>query len=963
MAAERKITTRIEMKGDKEYRRKMREVNQEMKTFGSWTDVMAGGLAAGAIQKGLSMITDWFKKSWEASVEFETAMAGVAKTTDLSAVQLEQMGEKIKLLSTQIPMTAVEIAGLVEAAGQLGIADKNVLQFAEVMAALGVSTNLSANEAATALAQMANVMGTAAQEYERMGSSIVALGNSSATTEADIVALAQRLAGSGKLVGMSEAQLFGYAAALSSVGIEAEAGGSALSKVWSEIETMVATKSDDLSDFAAVAGVSATEFSRAWSEDAAGAFQLFLAGLADTERTGGSAIATLAELGITEIRTSRALTSLAGAGDLLNRSLETSESAWDANTALSTEAGIRYETTASRIAMAENALNNLNIAVGDKFKPLVTSVITGGAEMAGTIATALAGQKLLPEMVGDANAAYQQQADAVELVASQAYTLVDRLEELGNVENLTGQQRQEYLATLQLLKDIMPAAAGAIDLETGAVEGGTAALRENIAASKENALADADLTARRNRYDALAIAQENLANKRALYTLAINDATLAEAEWNRVLAEQEQIRADITRQLGEQMGDASLVTPEMVDEALRASDAWERLNGEQETAAARLYETQQAADSLNAAITEEAAQVEEGQRYAEEYADTLEQVGQKMEDAAESSGAVTEAAQQQIDDFQAMSDRLTELQDQLLTATDEARKQVAGVVSGFGEIEMPEAVSMDTTLKNLQSQLDYMETYKTNLKKAQELGLDQTIVEQLSDGSTESAAILAGIVEDGGTNIDALNAKLAEVSIGKEAMATAMAEAAMDFTDKADAIVTATNEMVANFNQEGAAKSGAAATIQAVIDGMNGKLGTLRAKSNEIRRLMNFSGSGGGSGGQGSYVPPHAAGLAYVPADGYIAQLHRGEMVLTALEARAYRAEQFANYGMLAALSGGGDTYNSTADNRRVTTRNGDTYNIAANVTAPENMDARALVKNISNLGKRRARGRGKILA
>jgi len=130
-------------------------------------------------------------------------------------------------------------------------------------------------------------------------------------------------------------------------------------------------------------------------------------------------------------------------------------------------------------------------------------------------------------------------------------------------------------------------------------------------------------------------------------------------------------------------------------------------------------------------------------------------------------------------------------------------------------------------------------------------------------------------------------------------------------------------------------------------------------KSNEIRRLMNFS----GSGGQGSYVPPHAAGLAYVPSDGYIAELHRGEMVLTALEARAYRAEQFANYGMLAALSGGGDTYNSTADNRRVTTRNGDTYNIAANVTAPENMDARALVKNISNLGKRRARGRGKILA
>lgn len=105
------------------------------------------------------------------------------------------------------------------------------MNFTEVMVNLGESTNLSAEEAASALAKFANITGMSADDYERLGSVIVDLGNNFATTEADIVNMAMRLASTGEITGLSQSQMMAVATALNSVGIEAEAGGSAFSKL------------------------------------------------------------------------------------------------------------------------------------------------------------------------------------------------------------------------------------------------------------------------------------------------------------------------------------------------------------------------------------------------------------------------------------------------------------------------------------------------------------------------------------------------------------------------------------------------------------------------------------------------------------------------------------------------------------------------------------------------------------
>ena len=83
---------------------------------------------------------------------------------------------------------------------------------------MGESTNLSAETAATELARFANIVGMSQDKFSNLGSAIVELGNNYATTESEISAMSLRLAGAGKQIGMSEGDILGFAAALSSVG-------------------------------------------------------------------------------------------------------------------------------------------------------------------------------------------------------------------------------------------------------------------------------------------------------------------------------------------------------------------------------------------------------------------------------------------------------------------------------------------------------------------------------------------------------------------------------------------------------------------------------------------------------------------------------------------------------------------------------------------------------------------------
>lgn len=361
------------------------EFGEETDDSADSVDELSQALAAAGIAAILKKIADAFDECVDSSIQYESAMAGVAKTTDMTGAELEAMGDSIKQLATKIPLAATELAGIAEVAGQLGVAKDDLLSFTMVMANLGVATNMTSEEAATMLAQFTAVTGMDASFYENLGSAVVALGNNFATNERKIVDMTQNIAAAGTNANMTEAEMLALSAAVTSVGIEAENGGTQMSKLINEMKTAVET-GKGLDDWAAAAGMSAQEFSRLWGEDATAAIAAFIGNLNHMDE---SATVVLSSLGITETRMVNMISALANAEDktgLLTRAIQTSNTAWKENTALVKEASTRYETTESRLQLLKNNFENVEIAVGDQLTPALGGLYDIGAKVLGWIA-------------------------------------------------------------------------------------------------------------------------------------------------------------------------------------------------------------------------------------------------------------------------------------------------------------------------------------------------------------------------------------------------------------------------------------------------------------------------------------------------------------------------------------------------------------------------------------------------
>ena len=310
----------------------------------------------------------------KSAMSWESAFAGVKKTNDevvdsngnvvYSYADLES---GLRGLTAQLPASHEEIAGVAEAAGQLGIKSQDVVSFTKTMIDMGESTNLSAEDAASAIAKIANITGLTSDEYQRFGSSVVALGNNFATTESDIVSMANRLAASGTLAGLTNQEILGLATAMSSVGIEAEAGGTAMTQTLSAIESAVAAGGEKLQKFATVAGESSEEFASKWKNKPVEAIQDFIRGLGKLDEKGESATMVLDDMGLSGVRQSNMLKSLALAADTMTGAVDLSNRAWDENTALTNEASTRYETTESKLKMLKNQVVDMAIDFGGPF--------------------------------------------------------------------------------------------------------------------------------------------------------------------------------------------------------------------------------------------------------------------------------------------------------------------------------------------------------------------------------------------------------------------------------------------------------------------------------------------------------------------------------------------------------------------------------------------------------------------
>lgn len=832
------------------YGKEIKNAGDETKNTNAALDTLAAALIAGGVKRGFEELVEVLRACVDAAIEFESAITGVYKTVDGTDEQLSAISNGIKELSLSIPATTTELAAVAEAAGQLGIKTEDILSFTEVMTNLGVATDLTADQAAVLLAQFANITGMDPADFSRLGSTIVALGNNFATTESKITDMAQGMASAASMAGMSEAEILALATSLSSLGTEAQAGSSAMSKLIKELQTAVET-GNGLENFASVAGMSASQFKVAWGESAVGALNAFIQGLNDTERNGASAIVVLEKMGLTETRLSNSILKLASSGTVLTNALQTANTAWKQNSALQEEAEKRYQTTESRMVLLGNAANNLKIAIGEQLTPVlnkladagtaalqwatdfvrdnpqIVALIGAAAAALGVLAAAVAGVVLWTKLAVPAieafNAALASNPYGLAALAlsaliagisalvllmpdatSETNKLLQKVEETADAyDELNEKMQQEKISVSSLMAQIA---------QLSFIENKSAAEKAKLSelVNQLNAAVPDLALAYNEEADALNMSVDAMRKR----IEAQQDAAEYEAQVKRLI-ELEQEQAELQKQLAEQQ--------ELLAE--RGEGRWISTSWED-------FGYTENIEALNAAIAENQARIDSLNSSVSNYAAARAEANAKEQ---ESLGNY----QQSVVAVQSLQDEMTALETKYKETYEAAYESISNQFGLWEKVDKIGKTSAKSLNEALESQIKYMDEYASNLDSL--LGRNIEGIDEFamlfSDGSKESAEALAGLADASDEEIIQIIQNLKKVEEGKQEFSDRFAEMSTGFDAKMDEISGRLTEAVEDMNRTAEAAEAGAQTVQGFIDGAKAKEEEVRAQYERLGRI------------------------------------------------------------------------------------------------------------------------------
>jgi len=868
---------------------------------------LAQALVTAGLIKSVGELVGLFKDAVGASNDFETAFTGVTKTVEGSPEQLAAIKEQMKALSTEIPLTAVELSKIATIAGQLGIATDDISSFTETVAALTVSTNLNAEQAATQLARFAKITGMQASEYDNLGAVIVALGNNSAATESEIVDMGMGIAAAGKQVGMSQAQIMAYAAALTSAGMDSQAGGTAISRTLVEMSMAAETGGESLDKFASIAGMSSEAFASLFKTSASDALNAFITGLASGSE---SAIKALNDMGITEIRQRDAILRLANAGDTLTGSINTANTAFAENTALTEEAAKFYGTTDSKIQLLKNSVNLLAITVGDQLNPKVREAVETGTNVIDTI-----------------NEYLQQNPAAIQAVTGLAASLATMAAAISGVS---------------IAFNIVIPAIKAFQTAIGAASAGSVMLGIAVASLAVGLIA------------AAAASKES--------TKEFEEQAEASKEITQAIEQSKKAYDDSLKSIESQRRG----TNALVDELYKLSDGYTGSSAEQAKMQKIVDDLNSSMDGLNLsfdkntgaisqnadaiknraqALYDSAKQEADAQRYTQllkdqadaEYAasvardaylsaggkasasdllklnknwkdakETLSGVNAELSDfegkaqaAAEASDSAAESMSTNTDSADNLAASLTAMQTAWTESRDSALDSAEKIAGVLDTLDGKGKTTIDKITESQEQQKQFWIDYADNLAKAKELGLDPNLLAQLSEPTEENAQLLDSIVKGSVEKVKELNQAYEDNAQARADFASASASAKTEITDLYKNLTNDMATFMEGMDMSDVGYANGAASILSLLGGMESQLpdfyALLAQVWAEIAKINNakitLPGSGGLTNDKGVYLfKGHADGLDTVPYDDYLARLHKGESVLTAKEAVTWRA-------------------------------------------------------------------------
>lgn len=157
------------------------------------------------------------------AMQMEDAMAEIKKVVDFTSPDgLQKMQAALEKMSLSIPITAEGLAKITAAAGQAGIAEKDLIRFTETAAKMGVAFDISAEEAGEMMAKWRSGMNLTQDQVESLADATNALSNNNAAMAKQVGEALKRYGALGKVAGLTEKQTAAMAATIIGAGAEAE---------------------------------------------------------------------------------------------------------------------------------------------------------------------------------------------------------------------------------------------------------------------------------------------------------------------------------------------------------------------------------------------------------------------------------------------------------------------------------------------------------------------------------------------------------------------------------------------------------------------------------------------------------------------------------------------------------------------------------------------------------------------
>lgn len=236
---------------------------------------------------------------------------------------------------------------------------------------------------------------------------------------------------------------------------------------------------------------------------------------------------------------------------------------------------------------------------------------------------------------------------------------------------------------------------------------------------------------------------------------------------------------------------------------------------------------------------------------------------------------------------------------------EQLRTSLDGVFGRFEQADGVEAANIGDLTGALQSQADYWTQYADTLEALQRRNIDPQFLSDIADGSAESLQTLKALENADDAQLRQLLAAYEAVEETKNATLQGLNDVRISMDEELLAMTQGVEDLVVGMDQEEAARANIALTESGVTSGLasmsaavgawvsniNGQLaqiGNIPAVGSYAYRLGVMSGDLPAS--TETDFSPKASGLSFVPYDGYRAELHYGEEVLTRREAEEHRS-------------------------------------------------------------------------